>query len=918
MNYDLRGYPFRIKTCNIGKEQETMNLECQPRDPAQDYLQKIAQPLDALFSPQNAALIGAKDDKGSVARTILKNLLQGDLTVYPVNPKRKEVLGIKAYPTVKDIPAPIDLAVIATPAKTVPGIIAECIESSVKSAIVISAGFKELGESGEKLEQEILRHLKNAAMPIVGPNCLGVMNPFSGLNATFSKQMAKKGNVAFLSQSGALCTAVLDWSFEVNLGFSAFVSVGSMIDVDWGDLIAYFGDDPNTHSILLYMETVGDPRSFLSASREVALQKPIVVIKPGRTTAAAKAAASHTGSLVGNDAVFEAALERAGVIRVENISELFEFAEVLAKQPLPKGPRLGIITNAGGPAVLATDAAIQNGAQVPPLSAETKTKLDTFLPEAWSHNNPVDILGDASAKTYDQTIKAMIESAEFDGILTILTPQDMTEPLESAKSLAKHSSDKPLLASWMGAEAVAKSRKILSGKGICSFEFPDEAAAAFAKMWRRHQNLLALYQFPSQRETIDSGSYDKQQNRIAKAGKFLSEERKILTEEESKSLLAIYDIPIVETHQAKRVEEAVKKAKQIGFPVVLKLLSSTITHKSDVGGVRLNLNSEQEVKKAFALIRENVERKDFDGVTIQKMIDFEGYELILGSSQDPQFGPVILFGAGGEMVEIYQDTALALPPLEPVNALRLMEKTKIFKAFKGYRGRKAIDQNKLIAIIVNFSKMISDNPWIVECDINPLLAGFEGIVSLDARIVADKKKTVRTALRAYPYEYCSETLLKNGKPVIIRPITGDDNKLLKAFHKELSEHTVHQRYLKFLALSERVAEERLIRICLNDYTHEYVLVAELSNEEKIIGVTRLSRIPSTSNAKLFMVISDACQKQGLGTAFMNQIIPIAKKEGVKKIIAEILFKNSGMIKLCKKYGFSITEENILVIMEKLL
>jgi len=883
-------------------------------DPSQNYLEKIPQPLDAIFFPKTVALIGAKDDKGSVARTILANLQQSSHTLFPINPKRKNVFGIKAYPTIKDVSSSIDLAIIVTPAKVVPKIIGECVEQHVKSAIVISAGFKELGSSGVELENEILAHRRKATMPIIGPNCLGVMNPISGLNATFAKGIAKKGNVAFISQSGALCTAVLDWSLQENLGFSAFVSVGSMLDVGWADLINYFGSDPNTRSILLYMETVGDPHKFLSAAREVALQKPIVVIKPGRTAAAAKAAASHTGSLVGDDAVFEAALERVGVLRVRTIAQLFDMAEVLAKQPLPQGPNLGIITNAGGPAVLATDAAIGNGATIVSLSEATTNALNSFLPNAWSRSNPVDLLGDASADTYEKAIQVMSKADEFDGILTILTPQDMTEPEKTAQSFARCLSKKPLLASWMGAKAVEEGNRLLNQANICTFGFPDEAASAFAKMWRHHENLRALYSFSSVKEKVDSTNYEQQKKRIAMAEKYRPQERKILSEDESKAFLSLYQIPIVETKKATNIHEATALARSIGYPVVLKLLSSTITHKSDVQGVQLHLTSKEEVGRAFETIQKNVASKDFDGVTVQKMITFDGYELIVGSSIDPQFGPVILFGAGGEMVEIYQDTALGLPPLDRTNAFRLMAKTKIAQAFKGYRGKKAVDTEKLAQILINFSQMIVENPWICECDMNPVLAGAEGIVALDARIVANPSAETAAALRSYPYHYCTLQRLQNGTELMIRPIKGDDVPLLIAFHKELSDHTVHQRFLKFLSLSERVAHERLVRICLTDYTHEFVLVAELNEKDRIVAVTRLSKIPSTTHAQLFMVIDDAFQRQGLGSLLIRQMMEIASQEGITEVIAKILSENKGMISLCKKNGFKVISKGEFILM----
>lgn len=701
-------------------------------------MQEVKQlALKALFSPKTVALIGAKDDHGSVGRTLLSNLQSGGFSLFAVNPKRSQVLGMKCYPDVNSLPSPVDLAVIATPAKTVPKIIRECVNADVKSCVVITAGFKEMGESGEKLEEEITRQIKRSKMAVVGPNCLGIMNPFEGLNATFAKGIANKGHVAFISQSGALCTAVLDWSFQENIGFSAFVSIGSMIDVGWGDLIEYFGRDLNTHSILLYMETVGDAKSFLSAARKFALKKPIVVIKPGRTQAAARAAASHTGSMVGNDAVCDAAFEKAGILRVDTIAELFDMAEVLAKQPLPQGPNLGIVTNAGGPAVLATDAALQSDASVPNLSDEVKEKLSVFLPSAWSRGNPVDLLGDASPDTYEKAIKILLEAPECNGILTILTPQDMTEPLETAKRLAKYQSKKPLLASWMGAEAVADGIKVLNAAGISTFEFPDEAASAFAKMWRHRVNLQVLEELPGQEVLSTARTGEIQAKRVEQAQRFKVAGKKILSEAESKEFLSLYRIPVVETRAAETAGEAQVVADAIGYPVVLKILSSTITHKSDVGGVKLNLRSGREVKDAFEKIRNHVKAADFDGVTVQKMVTFKGYELILGSSIDPQFGPVILFGAGGEMVEIYQDTALGLPPLGPLGALNLIKKTKIYKAFKGFRGKRAVDKEALLSVLVNFSAMILENPWIKESDLNPLLAGPEGVIVLDARIVLD-------------------------------------------------------------------------------------------------------------------------------------------------------------------------------------
>src|SRR5512136_2218870 len=464
-----------------------------PFEPSHDIYHYIGNPLDKIFAPKSVALVGATEKHGSVGRTILWNLISSPFggTVYPINPNRPSVLGIKAYPNIAAVPEQVDLAVFCTPAPSIPNLIKECVDMGVPGAIVISAGFKEIGPEGAALEAQIMEHARKGNMRIIGPNCLGLMNPHSGLNATFAADIAKPGNVGFISQSGALCTAVLDWSFRENVGFSAFVSVGSMLDVGWGDLIYYLGDDPKTNSIVIYMETIGDARSFLSAAREVALTKPIIVIKPGRTASAAKAAASHTGSLTGSDDVLEAAFRRCGVLRVNNISDLFNMAETLAHQPRPKGPRLTILTNAGGPGVLATDALIMSGGELTEISPETMEKLNKFLPTVWSHNNPIDVIGDASPERYSKALEIAARDPNADGMLVILTPQSMTDPTKTAEQLRPyaHIEGKPVLASWMGGTEVAAGEEILNRAGIPTFAYPDTAARAFNYMWRYSYNL---------------------------------------------------------------------------------------------------------------------------------------------------------------------------------------------------------------------------------------------------------------------------------------------------------------------------------------------------------------------------------------------------------------------------------------------
>lgn len=884
-------------------------------DPSQNIISRYPQALDAIFKPKTVALIGAKDDVGSVGRTILSNLLETSFpgTIYPVNPKRQEVLGVKCYPSISAVPEIVDLAIIVTPAATVPGVILECTKAKVRSCIVISAGFKELGENGLKLEKEAIHYAKLAKMPVIGPNCLGVMNPLYGLNATFARGMALPGNIAFISQSGAMCTSVLDWSFQEQIGFSSFVSIGSMADVDWGDLIDYLGGDPATHSILMYMETIGNPRKFLSSVREIAFEKPIIVIKAGRSKQAASAAASHTGSLAGSDEIFDAALQRVGVLRVNTIAELFQMASILARQPRPKGPRLAIVTNAGGPGVLATDAAIINGAELSEVKGQTLEALNKILPAAWSHGNPIDILGDAKPDRYGKTMDVLIKDPHADGVLVILTPQDMTDPTATAEALQKFASfnNKPILTSWMGGKSVAKGIQILNQAGIPTFEYPDAAAATFAAMWRYSRNIEELYQTPKERLDFDDALHGKKEQMKAFIRK---SDKELLDEFESKNLLAAYGIPVVETVIAKTKQEAKGAAEKIGYPCVLKLFSKTITHKTDVGGVKLNLKTPEEVENAFKDIEKNVREKagieHFQGVTVQKMIRLEGYELILGSTVDPQFGPTLLFGSGGQLVEVYKDRALGFPPLNHTLARFLMEKTKIYEALKGVRGRAPVDEKKLEEILVAFSLLIIENPRIKECDINPILASPEGIIALDARVLLfgkEEKDLPGPAIRPYPTQYVKKETLKDGEPVLVRPIAPEDEPLLVSFHKELSENSIRQRFFEFVSLDKRIAHERLLRICFNDFDREITLIAEIN--AKIVGVIRLSRISSTNDAQLTMIIQDNYHGLGLGTLLLNDAIAIARNEHIHTLFAEILDENGGMIKICERAGFTFSNSS---------
>ncbi len=900
-----------------------MAIKNQTTDPATAILGGGKHPLEPFFSPSSVALIGATENEGSVGRTVFWNLISNPFggMVFPVNPKRPSVLGIKAYPNVAAVPGEVELAVITTPAPTVPGLIRECVDAGIRCAIVLSAGFKEIGPEGAALEQKVLMEAQRGKMRIIGPNCLGLMSPLSGLNATFAHGMALPGSVGFISQSGALCTAVLDWSIAEKVGFSAFISIGSMSDIGWGDLIDYLGNDPRTRSILIYMESIGDARSFLSAAREVALTKPIIVIKAGRTEAAAKAAASHTGSLTGSDEVLDAAFRRSGVLRVNNIADLFYMAEVLAKQPRPKGNRLAVITNAGGPAVLAADALTMNNAELANLTPETMDSLSEFLPSAWSHNNPVDILGDAKADRYAKTLEVIAKDPNADGYLVILTPQAMTDATGTAELLKNYAklNGKPVLASWMGGGEVANGVSILNAGGIPTFPYPDTAARAFGYMYRYTYNLRGLY------ETPVSDSPGEEDQRAAEAAKrilaqAMGEGREILTEFESKELLAAYGLPVVRTVIARTLEEAVACAHDIGYPVVLKLYSETITHKSDVGGVKLNLQDDRAVQAAFASIREGVSAKagleHFQGVTVQPMVRLDGYELILGSSLDPQFGPVLLFGAGGTLVEVFRDRALALPPLTSTLARRMMEQTKIYTALQGVRGRKPVDFEALEQLLVHFSRLVAEQLRIKEIDVNPLLVSESQMVALDARVVlhpasVTDEELPRLAVRPYPMQYVQPWTSRNGMELLLRPIRPEDEPLMVAMHQTLSERTVYLRYLQLLKLDQRIAHERLQRICFLDFNREIAIVAESKDNEgnpEILAVGRLRRDPASNSAEFAVLVTDAHQGIGLGTELLKRLIHIARDEKLDYVAAEILAENFAMQRICEKLGFKLKRQ----------
>jgi acetyltransferase len=892
-------------------------------EPATDFLRAGRRTLGAFFKPRAVAVVGATDKAGSVGRTILTNLIASPFggTVYPVNPKRRSVLGIAAVRDVASIPEPVDLAVVITPPPSVPDIVAECGRAGVPAIIVISAGFKEVGEEGARLERAAVEEARRHGMRLIGPNCLGVMSPVSGLNATFAAAMAPRGRVAFVSQSGALVTAVLDWALRERVGFSSIVSLGSMADVGWGDLIDHLGNDRETDAIVMYMETVGDARSFLSAAREVALTKPIIVMKPGRTDEAARAAASHTGSLAGSDEVLDAAFRRAGVLRAERISDLFYLAEVLGKQPRPRGPNLTVVSNAGGPGVMATDALITGGARLTQLTEQTVRALDAVLPPTWSRANPVDIIGDAPPERYAAALEIAARDPGSDGLLVILTPQAMTDPTRTAQQLVPFASStgKPVMASWMGGLDVEAGATILRESGIATFPFPDSAARMFTELWTWQQDLQALYETPSLPADEERIIHRERARDLIAAAR--GEGRTILAESESKDLLAAYGIPVTETRAARTEDEAVGAADALGYPVVVKLLSHTISHKTDVGGVKLNLRDADAVADAYRAIETSVRERrgegHFEGVTVQPMIDWAGYELIVGSSVDAQFGPVLLFGSGGQLVEVFRDRALGLPPLTTTLARRMMERTRIHEALKGVRGRAAVDLDALELLLVRFSELVVEHPEISDVEINPLLASSDRLLALDARVILHPAATSsgdlpRAAIRPYPLQYSGLWTGRDGEPFCIRPIRPEDETLLVAFHRTLSEQSIYLRYFENLRLDQRIAHERLIRVCFTDYDRELALVAErhdpVAGTTEIAGVGRLSKLRDGVSAEFALLVADRFQRRGLGTELLGRIVDIAGQEGLARITADVMEGNSAMIRIAMRHGFRVTGE----------
>jgi acetyltransferase len=870
--------------------------------------------LDRIFNPKRIAVIGASEKEGSIGAKILQNLTGSGFAgqVFPVNPFRQTVQGLTAYPRVSQVPAKVDLAVVATPAQTVPSIVEECGASGVSGVIIVSAGFKEAGQHGNELERQILEHQRKYKLRIIGPNSFGIIRPRMNLFATFADKKATPGKIAFISQSAALCASALDWAWDAQVGFSAVISTGSMLDVDMGDLIDFFGMDPQTKSIMLYVESLKNPRKFMSAAREFARDKPIVVVKAGRFRESSEATLCHSGALAGEDAIYDAAFRRAGIVRVKGINDLFSCAEALTMQPNPSGTSLTIVTNAGGPAIMATDHLIARGGKLTELTAETAQALKSILPLYCSMVNPVDVYEEAASDRFRDVLKICIKDSNSDGFLVLYTPQGATDPLTLAQTvvdLAKQTK-KPILACLMSQDdRCREARRILQRSGIPSFTMPEEAVSTFMYMHRYTQNLELLYQTP-QEMSVGRANLAQLKGILRHA---FCEGRSVLSLPESMRFLEAYQIPNVRTMVARTVDEANALSSELGYPIVMKALSPQVTHKSRIQGVILNIWSPSELKVFFedleSKVRKYSDTAEFQGVAIQPMVREKGWELLLGSKNDPQFGPVVLFGTGGTAAEAFKDVSVGFPPLNQALARRLIEETTIFKRASSFG--QAFDVTLMEDILVKFSHLVADFPEIAAIDINPLIASANSAVAVDARIVIDRDRLMRevaehreqSVIASYPKQYVASRSLKNGAEVLLRPIRAEDEGRFNELIKSLSAESMRFR---FFEMFKEMPHERLTRYCNLDYDRQIAIVAELQNSTgQIIGAGRVIAEPDGKRGEFAILVCDPWQGLGLGSLLMDHIISVAKDMRLERIFAHVLSNNYKMIRLSEKKGFKM-------------
>ncbi|MCP4380476.1 MAG: bifunctional acetate--CoA ligase family protein/GNAT family N-acetyltransferase [Hyphomicrobiales bacterium] len=876
--------------------------------------------LETLFNPRSIAVLGASENAKSVGGRVFRNLSGGDFDgqVIPVNPKYEEVGGRKCYPSVADVEGAIDLAVIATPAKVVPEIINQCGARRVGAALVLSAGFGEIGAAGKAVEKRLLDAARRAELPLVGPNCLGIMRPGIGLNATFLDTSAPPGPLALVSQSGALCTAIVDWATPHHLGFSTIVSLGNAVDTGFGDILDYLAGDAKSDAILLYVEGINDARAFMSGLRIAARSKPVIVLKAGRHDAGSKAASTHTGAMIGADDVFDAALERAGVVRAMTFGQLFAAAEILSQRRRARGNRLAIVTNGGGAGVLAADRAGDLGVAFASLEPQTIAKLDGLLPPYWSHGNPIDVLGDAGPDVYGAAVQACLTDKTVDGVLAMLTPQAMTDPESVALSLtaaAETHRTKPILACFMGEVRVARAREMISRKGIPDFTTPERAVEAFSYLadFRRNQELLLQTPGPI---SDDRKMPDVEGARLVIEA-VLSQGRTMLSDTESKAILSAFDIRCNPTREAETAAEALVVAETFGFPVAMKISSPDISHKSDVGGVHINIMGAADIRPAYDAMMAEVATARPDatlrGVTIEPMAkSSDPRSLLVGVKNDPVFGPVVSFGAGGTMTELLRDNAVALPPLNRVLAARLINRTRISQALDGFRNQKPVNRQAIEDVLLRISDMVCEIPHIQELDINPLFVDSDGAIAVDVRIEVRRPPTTpepyaHMGIHPYPSKLVQKTQLPDGTELIIRPIRPEDAELEQAFVRGLSPEA---KYYRFMQSIEELTPEMLVRFTQIDYSREMALIAVVreGGKDRQVGVARYTIKPDGRSCEFAIVVDDDRRKQGIGSRLMKGLMEAARGRGLRSIEGEILAENHTMLKLMDSLGFSLRSD----------
>ncbi len=874
--------------------------------------------LNRILSPRSIAVIGASEQPNTVGSTMFENLLamgyEGEL--FAVNPKHAQVHGHPSYPRIGAIGRNIDLAVIATPAETIPDLIRECGQAEVQGAIVMAAGFGEEGPKGAQLQDRMREAARESGLRIIGPNCMGIMRPARKINATFSRNRAVPGNLALVSQSGAICSAILDWAEDQRIGFSLVASLGDTADVDFGDLLDFLALDPETRSILLYVEGVRNARSFMSGLRAAARMKPVIVIKAGRHAEGSRAAMSHTGALVGADDVFDAALERAGAVRAQTVQQMFSAASILSSGARARGNRLAIVTNAGGPGVMATDRAVELDLAIAELNAQTLEQLNAALPAHWSHANPVDLLGDADATRYEQALAACLQDPGVDGVLAMLTPQAMTDADAAAEVVIRNARPgrdaKPVLACWMGGKQVEKARARFIAERLPSFITPEASVEAFAYLTAHQRNQRLLMQVPG--PLSDRSPADVEGARMIIEG-VLGEGRRSLGSMESKAVLAAFRIPVTQTVPAHTTSEALVAASTLGYPLAMKIASPDITHKSDVGGVRLNLTSAEAVRKGFqAMMQEASEARPearLEGVTLERMYrSHYGRELMVGVIRDPVFGPVISFGSGGTSVEVLQDRAVALPPLNETIIRGLIARTRVARLLERFRHMPPVDVGALEQVLLRISEMVCELPEILELDINPLIVDEHGLAAVDARIViapppATADRYGHMAIHPYPAHLVEEWPLPDGITLTVRPIRPEDARIEQTFVRSLSDQS---RYFRFMQAVHELTPEMLVRFTQIDYDREMALIAVVEPEpgvEQQVAVARYTANPDQRSCEFAIVVADDWQGRGIGTHLMQSLMRVAKSRGITLMEGEIMARNAHMRRLMQRLGFTV-------------